>query len=67
MSAWMTIKCAALNLPYGGAKAASASIVLLAVGRLNWAFDPRYTSGSGIVIGPQKIFLRRMMSAPTVK
>ena len=54
LSGWMTVKCAALNLPYGGAKggvkidpAAMSQDELERVTR-------RYTSEIGILIGPTK-------------
>lgn len=54
LSAWMTIKCAALNLPFGGAKGGirvdPSSLSLKELERLT----RRYTSEIGSVIGPQQ-------------
>ena len=54
LAAWMTIKCAALNLPFGGAKGGvrvdPKSLSKKELERLT----RRYTSEIGIVIGPQK-------------
>ena len=52
LSAWMTVKCAAVNLPYGGAKGGirvePRDLSLKELERLT----RRYTSEIGIVIGP---------------
>ncbi|MXP68006.1 Glu/Leu/Phe/Val dehydrogenase [Pantoea sp. Aalb] len=54
LSAWMTIKCAAVNLPYGGAKGGiRVDPFLLSEGELE-RLTRRYTSEIGIIIGPQK-------------
>ncbi|WP_333609914.1 Glu/Leu/Phe/Val dehydrogenase [Pantoea piersonii] len=54
LSAWMTIKCAAVNLPYGGAKGGiRVDPFSLSEGELE-RLTRRYTSEIGIVIGPQK-------------
>lgn len=54
LSAWMTIKCAALNLPYGGAKGGiRVDPFSLSEGELE-RLTRRYTSEIGIIIGPQK-------------
>ena len=54
LSAWMTIKCAALNLPFGGAKGGirvdPATLSQKELERLT----RRYTSEIGLVIGPQQ-------------
>ena len=54
LSAWMTIKCAALNLPFGGAKGGirvdPSSLSVKELERLT----RRYTSEIGSVIGPQQ-------------
>ncbi|MGY5956032.1 Glutamate dehydrogenase [Kosakonia sp. BK9b] len=54
LSAWMTIKCAALNLPFGGAKGGvrvdPAALSRKELERLT----RRYTSEIGIFIGPQQ-------------
>lgn len=54
LSAWMTIKCAALNLPFGGAKGGirvdPASLSKKELERLT----RRYTSEIGLIIGPQQ-------------
>jgi glutamate dehydrogenase (NAD(P)+) len=54
LSGWMTIKCAALNLPFGGAKGGvrvdPASLSTAELERLT----RRYTSEIGILIGPNK-------------
>jgi glutamate dehydrogenase (NAD(P)+) len=52
LSAWMTVKCAAVNLPYGGAKGGirvePKSLSLKELERLT----RRYTSEIGLIIGP---------------
>lgn len=54
LSAWMTIKCAAVNLPYGGAKGGiRVDPFKLSDGELE-RLTRRYTSEIGIIIGPQK-------------
>ncbi len=54
LSAWMTIKCAAVNLPYGGAKGGirvdPKTLSLKELERVT----RRYTSEIGIIIGPQR-------------
>jgi glutamate dehydrogenase (NAD(P)+) len=54
LSAWMSVKNAALNLPFGGAKGGvRLDPRLLSDGELE-RVTRRYTSEIGIVIGPQK-------------
>ncbi|UWS31056.1 Glu/Leu/Phe/Val family dehydrogenase [Erwinia pyrifoliae] len=54
LSAWMTIKCAAVNLPYGGAKGGiRVDPFSLSDGELE-RLTRRYTSEIGLIIGPQK-------------
>lgn len=54
LSAWMTIKNAAVNVPYGGAKGGiRLDPRLLSQGELQRA-TRRYTSEIGIIIGPNK-------------
>ncbi|RPD94345.1 Glu/Leu/Phe/Val dehydrogenase [Candidatus Pantoea deserta] len=54
LSAWMTVKCAALNLPFGGAKGGirvdPRELSLKELERLT----RRYTSEIGTIIGPQQ-------------
>ncbi|WP_288820995.1 Glu/Leu/Phe/Val dehydrogenase [uncultured Leclercia sp.] len=54
LSAWMTIKCAVLNLPFGGAKGGirvdPATLSQKELERLT----RRYTSEIGLIIGPQQ-------------
>lgn len=54
LSAWMTIKCAALNLPFGGAKGGirvdPGTLTHKELERLT----RRYTSEIGLIIGPQQ-------------
>ena len=54
LSAWMTVKCAAVNLPFGGAKGGvrcdPKKLSLKELERMT----RRYTSEIGIVIGPQR-------------
>ena len=54
LSAWMTVKCAAVNLPYGGAKGGiRVDPKLLSLKELE-RMTRRYTSEIGIIIGPQR-------------
>ena len=54
LSAWMTVKCAAVNLPYGGAKGGiRCDPKLLSLKELE-RMTRRYTSEIGIIIGPQR-------------
>ena len=54
LSAWMTVKCAAVNLPYGGAKGGiRVDPKKLSRGELE-RMTRRYTSEIGIIIGPNK-------------
>ena len=54
LSAWMTIKCAAVNIPYGGAKGGvRVDPFSLSEGELE-RLTRRYTSEIGLIIGPQK-------------
>lgn len=54
LSGWMTIKCAALNLPFGGAKGGvRVDPALLSTTELE-RLTRRYTSEIGILIGPNK-------------
>jgi len=54
LAAWMTVKCAAVNLPYGGAKGGirvdPKSLSMKELERMT----RRYTSEIGIIIGPQR-------------
>ena len=54
LSAWMTVKCAAVNLPYGGAKGGiRVDPKKLSVKELE-RMTRRYTSEIGLIIGPQR-------------
>jgi len=54
LSAWMSIKNAAVNVPFGGAKGGiRVNPKLLSVGELE-RLTRRYTSEIGIIIGPSK-------------
>ncbi|MDQ2927615.1 MAG: Glu/Leu/Phe/Val dehydrogenase, partial [Pseudomonadota bacterium] len=54
LSAWMTVKCAAVNLPYGGAKGGiRVDPKLLSLKELE-RMTRRYTSEIGVIIGPQR-------------
>ncbi|WP_295640658.1 Glu/Leu/Phe/Val dehydrogenase [uncultured Methylibium sp.] len=54
LSAWMTVKCAAVNLPYGGAKGGiRVDPKQLSMKELE-KLTRRYTSEIGIIIGPQR-------------
>ncbi|MEX8518980.1 MAG: Glu/Leu/Phe/Val dehydrogenase [Leptothrix sp. (in: b-proteobacteria)] len=54
LSAWMTVKNAAVNLPYGGAKGGiRVDPKLLSMKELE-RLTRRYTSEIGIIIGPQR-------------
>ncbi|HZF78559.1 MAG TPA: Glu/Leu/Phe/Val dehydrogenase [Rubrivivax sp.] len=54
LSAWMTVKCAAVNLPYGGAKGGiRVDPKVLSMKELE-RMTRRYTSEIGIIIGPQR-------------
>jgi len=54
LAAWMTVKCAAVNLPFGGAKGGirvdPKQLSLKELERLT----RRYTSEIGVIIGPQR-------------
>jgi glutamate dehydrogenase (NAD(P)+) len=54
LAAWMTVKCAAVNLPYGGAKGGiRVDPKQLSIKELE-RVTRRYTSEIGIIIGPQR-------------
>src|SRR3978361_2447951 len=54
LSAWMTVKNAAVNLPFGGAKGGlRVASKLLSFKELE-RMTRRYTSEIGLIIGPQK-------------
>lgn len=54
LSAWMTVKCAALNLPFGGAKGGiRVDPRELSIAELE-RLTRRYTSEIGSIIGPQQ-------------
>ena len=54
LSAWMTVKCAAVNLPFGGAKGGiRVDPKRLSIKELE-RMTRRYTSEIGIIIGPQR-------------
>jgi glutamate dehydrogenase (NAD(P)+) len=54
LAAWMTVKCAAVNLPYGGAKGGiRVDPKRLSLKELE-KITRRYTSEIGIIIGPQR-------------
>ena len=54
LSAWMTVKTAAVNLPFGGAKGGiRVDPKLLSIKELE-RMTRRYTSEIGLIIGPQK-------------
>lgn len=54
LSAWMTIKCAALNLPFGGAKGGVRVDPSKLSKRELERLSRRYTSEINFIIGPQK-------------
>ncbi len=54
LSAWMTVKCAALNLPFGGAKGGIRVDPKLLSHKELERMTRRYTSEIGLIIGPQK-------------
>ncbi|MEO7151555.1 MAG: Glu/Leu/Phe/Val dehydrogenase, partial [Burkholderiaceae bacterium] len=54
LSAWMTIKCAAVALPFGGAKGGIRVDPKLLSSKELERMTRRYTSEIGIVIGPQR-------------
>ncbi|KAF1043681.1 Glu/Leu/Phe/Val family dehydrogenase [Xylophilus sp.] len=54
LSAWMTVKCAAVNLPYGGAKGGIRVDPCQLSRKELERLTRRYTSEIGIVIGPQQ-------------
>ncbi|MDD0810529.1 Glu/Leu/Phe/Val dehydrogenase [Curvibacter sp. RS43] len=54
LSAWMTVKCAAVNLPYGGAKGGIRVDPKLLSQKELEKVTRRYTSEIGVIIGPQQ-------------
>ena len=54
LSAWMTVKCAAVNLPYGGAKGGIRVDPRALSPKELERLTRRYTSEIGIIIGPQQ-------------
>jgi len=54
LSAWMTVKCAAVNLPYGGAKGGIRVDPKQLSRRELEKVTRRYTSEIGLIIGPQQ-------------
>jgi glutamate dehydrogenase (NAD(P)+) len=54
LSAWMTVKCAAVNLPYGGAKGGIRVDPKALSQKELERMTRRYTSEIGIIIGPQR-------------
>ena len=54
LSAWMTIKCAALNLPFGGAKGGVRVDPTQLSKRELERLTRRYTAEINLIIGPQK-------------
>jgi len=54
LSAWMTVKCAAVNLPYGGAKGGIRVDPKTLSKKELERMTRRYTSEIGIIIGPQR-------------
>ncbi|MGY4831415.1 Glu/Leu/Phe/Val family dehydrogenase [Sphaerotilaceae bacterium SBD11-9] len=54
LSAWMTVKCAAVNLPYGGAKGGIRVDPKKLSHKELERMTRRYTSEIGIIIGPQR-------------
>ena len=54
LAAWMTVKCAAVNLPFGGAKGGIRVDPKLLSHKELERMTRRYTSEIGLIIGPQK-------------
>ena len=54
LAAWMTVKCAAVNLPYGGAKGGIRCDPKLLSQKELERMTRRYTSEIGIIIGPNR-------------
>jgi len=54
LAAWMTVKCAAVNLPYGGAKGGIRCDPAKLSHKELERVTRRYTSEIGIIIGPQR-------------
>jgi glutamate dehydrogenase (NAD(P)+) len=54
LAAWMTVKCAAVNLPYGGAKGGIRVDPSKLSKKELERMTRRYTSEIGIIIGPQR-------------
>jgi glutamate dehydrogenase (NAD(P)+) len=54
LSAWMTVKCAAVNLPFGGAKGGIRVDPKALSNKELERMTRRYTSEIGLIIGPQK-------------
>jgi glutamate dehydrogenase (NAD(P)+) len=54
LAAWMTVKCAAVNLPYGGAKGGIRCDPTKLSQKELERMTRRYTSEIGIIIGPQR-------------
>jgi glutamate dehydrogenase (NAD(P)+) len=54
LAAWMTIKCAAVNLPFGGAKGGIRVDPMELSAKELEKITRRYTSEIGIIIGPQQ-------------
>ena len=54
LAAWMTVKCAAVNLPYGGAKGGIRCDPKALSSKELERMTRRYTSEIGIIIGPQR-------------
>jgi len=54
LSAWMTVKCAAVNLPFGGAKGGIRVDPKKLSQKELERMTRRYTSEIGLIIGPQK-------------
>ena len=53
LAAWMTVKTAAVNVPYGGAKGGIRVPTQFSMKELE-KITRRYTSEIGIIIGPQR-------------